>query len=127
MIGRDLERDPLRAGQIIRCQDDLAAHRDVHRVDVDPRRTERARQARTLGFMLDLNLATAPLTDPAEITTLAARMLRVPPAPALRDALVAFLDGELGTDRIDRAETYMEDALRMAVHLLMSTPEYQIV
>jgi len=37
---------------------------------------ERARQARTLGFMLDLNLATAPLTDPAEITTLAAGRLR---------------------------------------------------
>ncbi len=58
---------------------------------------------------------------------LASRMLRVPPAPPLRDALVAFLDGELGTDRIDRAKTYMEDALRMIVHLLMSTPEYQIV
>jgi hypothetical protein len=28
---------------------------------------------------------------------------------------------------VDRARTYMEDALRMTVHLLMSTPEYQIV
>ena len=72
-------------------------------------------------------LAGGAKTTAEAVDYLASRMLRVPPAPALRDALVAFLDGELGTDRIDRAETYMEDALRMAVHLLMSTPEYQIV
>ena len=55
------------------------------------------------------------------------RMLRVPTAEATRDIFVAFLTRELGTDSIDRAKTYMEDALRMAVHLVMSTPEYQIV
>jgi hypothetical protein len=52
---------------------------------------------------------------------------REPPAQAARDAFVAFLTKELGTDNIDRAKTYMEDALRMTVHLVMSTPEYQIV
>ena len=41
------------------------------------------------------------------------RTLRVPPAKATRDAFVAFLTKELGTDSIDRAKTYMEDALRM--------------
>jgi hypothetical protein len=40
---------------------------------------------------------------------------------------VAFLTKELGTDNIQRARTYMEDPLRMALHLVMSTPEYQIV
>ena len=55
------------------------------------------------------------------------RMLRVPPARTERDGLVAFLTGELGTDSIDRAKTYMEDPLRMTVHLIMSTPEYQII
>ena len=55
------------------------------------------------------------------------RMLRVPAAKATRDAFVAFLTKELGTDSIDRAKTYMEDPLRMTVHLIMSTPEYQIV
>ena len=49
------------------------------------------------------------------------RTLRVPPAQAARDAFVAFLTKELGTDNIDRAKTYMEDALRMTVHLVMST------
>jgi hypothetical protein len=55
------------------------------------------------------------------------RMLRVPAAKAARDTFVAFLTRELGTDSIDRARSYIEDALRMTVHLVMSTPEYQIV
>jgi len=55
------------------------------------------------------------------------RLLRVPAAKPMRDQLVTFLTGELGTDNIEQAKTYMEDALRMTVHLMMSTPEYQIV
>jgi len=45
----------------------------------------------------------------------------------MREALVAFLTKELGTGSIDRAKTYLEDPLRMTAHLVMSTPEYQIV
>jgi hypothetical protein len=55
------------------------------------------------------------------------RMLRVPAATVTRDAFVTFLTKELGTDNIDRAKTYMEDPLRLTAHLIMSTPEYQIV
>jgi len=55
------------------------------------------------------------------------RMLRVPAATTTRDAFVAFLTRELGTESLERARTYMEDALRLTVHLVMSTPEYQIV
>ena len=55
------------------------------------------------------------------------RFVRVPLARQTRDALVAFLSKELGTESIDRAKSYMEDALRMTLHLVMSTPEYQIV
>ena len=54
-------------------------------------------------------------------------MLRVTAAKETRDALVAFLTKELGTESVDRARTYMEDPLRMTVRLLMSTPEYQVV
>jgi hypothetical protein len=54
-------------------------------------------------------------------------MLRVPAAKPTRDGFVAFLTKELGTDDLGRAKTYMEDPLRMLVHLIMSTPEYQIV
>jgi len=55
------------------------------------------------------------------------RMVRVPVAPATRGALVTFLTKELGTEDLQRARTYSEDPLRMTVHLVMSTPEYQIV
>ena len=55
------------------------------------------------------------------------RVLRVPAAKATRDGLVTFLTTELGTDSLERAKTYMEDPLRLTVHLIMSTPEYQLV
>ena len=72
-------------------------------------------------------LGSGSKTTAEAVDYLMTRMLRVPTAKATRDAFEAFLTTELGTDRIDRAKTYMEDALRMAVHLIMSTPEYQIV
>jgi uncharacterized protein (DUF1800 family) len=55
------------------------------------------------------------------------RLLRVPVASVTRDALVTFLTNELGTDSLERARTYIEDPLRMTAHLVMSTPEYQLV
>ena len=75
------------------------------------------------GMVLESGAKTT--TDAVEF--LLRRTLRVPPADAARDAFVAFLTQELGTSSIDRARTYMEDALRMTMHLVMSTPEYQIV
>ena len=55
------------------------------------------------------------------------RMLRVPAAAETRGGFVMLLTSELGTDSLERAKTYMEDPLRMVVHLIMSTPEYQLV
>jgi hypothetical protein len=55
------------------------------------------------------------------------RMVRVPVTKAARDAFASFLARELGTDSLDRSRSYMEDPLRMTVHLIMSTPEYQLV
>ena len=60
------------------------------------------------------------------VDALLERFLRMPISTDLRDALVAFLDAELGTTNLRRAETYLEDPLRMVTHLIMSTPEYQI-
>jgi hypothetical protein len=54
------------------------------------------------------------------------RLVRVPPAAEDRQRLIDFLDGELGTNRIAVAGTYLEESLRMLVHLIMSTPEYQL-
>ena len=54
------------------------------------------------------------------------RFLRLPVSDDTRGAFVALLDAELGTTDLVRAQTYMEDPLRMVTHLIMSTPEYQI-
>ena len=54
------------------------------------------------------------------------RFMRIPPAGDAREKLVAFLNNELGTSDIAAAQTYMEDSLRLALHLIMSQPEYQL-
>jgi hypothetical protein len=50
----------------------------------------------------------------------------VPVAPAARDALIAVLDGELGTSDIGEAASYLEPPLRLLTHLIMSSPQYQL-
>ncbi len=55
-----------------------------------------------------------------------ARFLRVPIDAKRKQELVKFLDQELGTSDIGRSETYLEEPLRMLVHLIMSMPEYQL-
>jgi hypothetical protein len=72
-------------------------------------------------------LGSGSRTTAEAVDYLLGRMLRVPTSKATRDACVTFLTKELGTDSIDRARSYMEDGLRMTAHLVMSTPEYQIV
>jgi hypothetical protein len=55
-----------------------------------------------------------------------ARLLRAPLAPEDRQALIDFLTKELGTDRLEPATSYLEEPLRLLVHLIMSAPEYQL-
>jgi hypothetical protein len=54
------------------------------------------------------------------------RFMRVKPGDDARLLMVEFLDGDLGTSDIATAETYMEDSLRLVLHLILSQPEYQI-
>ncbi len=54
------------------------------------------------------------------------RFMRVPPADDKRKALIAFLNKESGTTDVETAKTYMEDSLRLLLHLLLSEPEYQL-
>jgi hypothetical protein len=54
------------------------------------------------------------------------RFMRVPPDEATRQKLIAFLNKELGTTDISVAKTYLEDPLRLVLHLIMSQPEYQL-
>lgn len=43
-----------------------------------------------------------------------------------RDMIVSFLSNNLGTNNLMQAETYLEDSLRLVLHLIMSQPEYQL-
>ena len=54
------------------------------------------------------------------------RFMRVPPADGTRQKLVAFLNKELGTEDIVAAQSYLEQPLRLLLHLIMSQPEYQL-
>jgi len=54
------------------------------------------------------------------------RFMRVPPSDNTCRKLASFLDKELGTPNIAAAHTYMEEPLRLVLHLIMSQPEYQL-
>ena len=54
------------------------------------------------------------------------RFMSVPPGDEARQKLISFLNNELGTADIGVAQTYLEDPLRLVLHLIMSQPEYQL-
>ncbi len=60
------------------------------------------------------------------VDTFLQRFLRVPVEPAYRAQMIAFLEQELGTQDIQAAATYLEEPLRLLLHLIMSAPEYQL-
>ncbi len=43
-----------------------------------------------------------------------------------RIMIISFLEENLGTNNIIDAKSYLEDSIRMVVHLIMSQPEYQL-
>lgn len=54
------------------------------------------------------------------------RFMSVAPGEDARQKMIAFLNDELGTSDINVAQTYLEDPLRMVLHLIMSQPEFQL-
>jgi hypothetical protein len=91
----------------------------IERVKAIPRDTARAN--------LSQMVLAARLKNTTEaIDYLIRRFMRVPPSEDTRQKLVAFLNNELGTSDISVAQTYMEDGLRLVLHLIMSQPEYQL-
>jgi len=78
-----------------------------------------------------LNLSRMVLTADPKNTTgavdyLIHRFMCVPPGEDARQKTITFLNKELGTSDIAAARTYMEDSLRLVLHLIMSQPEYQL-
>ena len=73
------------------------------------------------------------MIDKADVATsgqavdyLIRRFMSVAPDDATRKRLTDFLTKELGTANIAEARTYMEQPLRLTLHLIMSQPEYQL-
>jgi uncharacterized protein (DUF1800 family) len=54
------------------------------------------------------------------------RFLTTPVSPELRKKIGALLASDLGTTDLKAADTYMEDALRNALHVILSLPDYQL-
>ena len=57
---------------------------------------------------------------------LLARFIPVAVENVDRARLVDFLKTELGTDDVVQAQSYLEEPLRLLLHLIMSLPEYQL-
>lgn len=53
------------------------------------------------------------------------RFMSVPVDADTRGRITALLQAELGTTDLARADTYMEDALRQVLHVILSLPGYQ--
>ena len=91
----------------------------IERVKPIPRETAQIHLAR---MVLD-----AKLKNTTEaVDYLIHRFMRVPPDDAARQKLIAFLNKELGTTDLSVAQSYLEDPLRLVLHLIMSQPEYQL-
>lgn len=91
----------------------------IERVIPIPRQTA---QMNLSAMVLEQNLSsTADVVD-----YFIARFMRVAPDQESRAELVAFLNEDLGTSDIAYAQSYMEDSLRLLLHLVMSQPEYQL-
>ena len=65
-------------------------------------------------------------TAAGAVDVLAARFLQVPLGVGPRDALVAMLVEEWGTESLALAQSYAEFGLRLVAHGIMCAPEYQL-
>jgi hypothetical protein len=65
-------------------------------------------------------------TPAAVVDFFAARFLSVPLDATTRQKLIAAFTADLGTSDVLAAATYMEDPLRVLLHMLLSRPEYQL-
>lgn len=70
--------------------------------------------------------AAACQTPEAAVDHLLTRFLSVPVPAEVRAQLAALLQADLGTRDLKHADSYMEDALRNLLHVILSLPQYQL-
>jgi hypothetical protein len=91
----------------------------IERVKPIPRHTAR--------LNLTAEVVQAELTTPdAIVNYLVDRYMSVPIDAETRQMFVDFLEKELGTNDIGSAISYLEDPLRLLLHVILSRPEYQL-
>jgi hypothetical protein len=133
--GADITTATSQAEGVVVAESNMAADRDedfntryasyrgwqmaIERVKAIPRNTAQV----NLSAMVRANKLT---TTTQVVDYFLARFMSVQPDASARTRLIKFLDTDLGTTDIARADTYMEDSLRMLTHLIMSLPEYQL-
>ena len=66
------------------------------------------------------------VTAQQAVDHLLGRFLAMPVDSATRTKLAALLESDLGTADLKRADSYMEDALRNTLHVILSLPAYQL-
>ncbi len=71
-------------------------------------------------------LSNGAKTSEDAVNYLLNRFLSVPVSDKKRLQFINFLDFALGTDDLIESESYLEDPLRLVLHLIMSEPEYQL-
>jgi hypothetical protein len=76
--------------------------------------------------LTDMVFAERAKTTADAIDLLLRRFLAVPIDDEARATTIAFLGEQLGTSDLVRARSYLEEPLRLVVHLIMSAPEYQL-
>ncbi len=82
---------------------------------------------RVAEFSLAAMLRQEGVTDAAgAVDSLSHRFLRVPVAGKRRDGLIQFCASQLGGSRIDYSNWNVEKELREVLHLILSSPEYQL-
>jgi hypothetical protein len=72
-----------------------------------------------------LRQAKCKTTDDA-VAYLIQRFVSVKVSPEVQAKIAAMLSHDLGTTDLSTADTYMEDALRNALHVILSLPAYQL-
>ena len=91
----------------------------IERVKSIPRHTAR--------LNLSQEVMQANLKSPQEVVSyFVERFLSVPLDPETLKMLAAFLEKEIGTNDIEGAQSYLEEPLRVLLHVILSRPEYQL-
>lgn len=91
----------------------------IERVKPIPRTTARLDLA-------GLVQAAGARTAAEAVDALLRRFVVGPVAPASRAGLIDFLRGQLGTEDLAPARSYLEQPLRQTLHLILALPEYQL-